>query len=415
MKTAFFSFVMALAIPATNTFTFLHNLHSISAISQRGRSMTLQALPDKEYLLQNSGIDSSGEKAMAGFELLKKNALSPSIQLPEIKASPIQVDEVGLSKLQENFSKMSLPSGPNFPPISSIQSLADVKVYLQSLDESTSSFLWGSVTILTILLLKAGGSSDGDVSTPVASTSAATATATATPTSTSTTSIPPSPAAPPASSSQPPKAESAPAPAPKKLVTGKPGDPSTTLADSRMKLLALEQEMKNKEMARVIEERDAMAAKMKDVMANPGKASGTTMAAVPETVRKPPPAKKTMKKITVDDSVLNSLRGMDGLPPLPPKAPPAPTPAPTPAAPPAPVPTPATSSSADPMAAAKAAAKTVKAKAASDGDWSSLSVAAVKRKTVAELKSFIAEKGGKVASKAKKAEVVEEALRILGK
>ena len=71
MKTAFFSFVLALAIPATNTFTFLHNLHSISAISQRGRSMTLQALPDKEYLLQNSGIDSSGEKAMAGFELLK--------------------------------------------------------------------------------------------------------------------------------------------------------------------------------------------------------------------------------------------------------------------------------------------------------------------------------------------------------
>ncbi|GMH59981.1 hypothetical protein TL16_g02939 [Triparma laevis f. inornata] len=320
--------------------------------------------------------------------------------MPEIKpvSSPIQIDEAGLNKLQENFSKMSSASfpTPNFPPISTIHGLADVKLYLSSLDESTSGYLWAGISILTVLFLKAGGGGDGDAQTTRVASAPSASTATISPPSSTPTAPTPVESSPPKDWVSSEKASTSSTPSqPKKLVTGKPGDPATTLADSKMKLMALEQEMKNKEMQRIVAENAMLKEKGYQPTKKIEKAA-------------PPTAKPEVAAQEIAAPVV--------APPNP--APPTPTPAPAPPAPALATPKPVASTpKTDPLAAAKAAAKTVKSKPTpkSNDDWSTLSAAAVKRKTVAELKEFIVGNGGKVASKAKKAEVVEEALRLLGK
>ena len=417
---------------------------SASTLSSVASSVSANLPADLKYV--------PSPETISGWETLKSNFKSPSVSLPEAGTSQLSlpnIDQVGLEKLKQNLGAGGGSGGISVPdfnwPQGGVHSLAEFSQVRPEhssppprplpstllnrdrnllltpypppqwlnydIDDSARFWIFGGVAILTTLLLKAGGADDA----PVAVAS------------------PPSPVA--VSPSAP-----APAPAPaakaakvnekkeekkkekKKLITGKPGDPSSTLADSRLALLELEQEMRAKELQAIQREADAMRKKLEELGTSPPSAVETP-AVPPASKPKDATTRKKKAQITVDPALISQLRTIDGFP-EPPAPAPAPAPAPTPA-PPAPAPAPIPSPVEAAKAAAKAAKKPAAAKPASKAaakpasgtggfdDWSTLSAAALKKKTVKDLREFIKGKGVKVGSKAKKAELLEVVEGIL--
>eukprot|EP00518_Triparma_eleuthera_P022346 CAMPEP_0197552494 /NCGR_PEP_ID=MMETSP1320-20131121/5951_1 /TAXON_ID=91990 /ORGANISM="Bolidomonas sp., Strain RCC2347" /LENGTH=438 /DNA_ID=CAMNT_0043113075 /DNA_START=34 /DNA_END=1346 /DNA_ORIENTATION=+ len=266
-------------------------------------------------------------ETISGWEALKSNFKSPSVSLPGAGTSQLSlpnIDQVGLERLKQNLGAGGGSGGISVPdfnwPQGGVHSLAEFSQWLNyDIDDSARFWIFGGVTILTTLLLKAGGADDA----PVAVAS------------------PPSPVA--VSPSAP-----APAPAPavkaakvnekkeekkkekkKKLITGKPGDPSSTLADSRLALLELEQEMRAKELQEIQREADAMRKKLEELGTSPPSAVETP-AVPPASKPKDATTRKKKAQITVDPALISQLRTIDGVP-EPPTPAPAPAPAPTPA------------------------------------------------------------------------------------
>ena len=167
--------------------------------------------------------------------------------------------------------------------------------------------------------------------------------------------------------------------------------------------MAMEQRAREQELKTIKEENEMMKKKLQAMLqVKPA----TTQ---PKAAAKPKRSKAQKPKI--DASMMNTLRDIDG----PNAQAPAITKAPEPVKAPEPMKAPEPVS--DPLAAAKAAAKTqVQASAspaASSDDWSSLSDAALKRKTVVQLKEFITSKGNKPNAKAVKADLIKQAKGLM--
>ena len=320
-----------------------------------------------------------------------------SIQSPNIPDATSARYNEGLAKLIANFkgeggdvAGSGMPM-PNFPPLPSTFSLLEIQSWMASLDDVTSNYLFGGLLFTSFVLLS--GNKD---SAPAA----ATATAPATPPPPAT---PPAPAPTPAAATESVAAPAAPAPAPSKpKPLGKPGNPLDTLKDSRMMLMQMEQAENEAKLQQIKTENEAMKRKINALQASKESAAPAPVAKAP--VKRAKAAARPL----IDAKTMDTLKGIDGPNAQPPKiAFKEPAPAPSPVAP-----TPAVP--ADPLAQAKAAAERVAAAAApSSADWSELSDAALKKKTVVELKAFITSNGGKPPSKAVKADLIKQVKGIL--